>query len=127
MKSIMSELLMEIDNFKKLEYNWDGYGAIPVEKDSINNTINILEKIGDDNISKVNGIYPNTHGTISIEFENNQSEKLNLEIGNTYFAYYLELNGLDVKFYNNLIFSHENIENLIKNINLLNSKLITFF
>jgi hypothetical protein len=117
----MSELLMEIDNFKKLEYNWDGYGAIPVEKDSINNTINILEKIGDDNISKVNGIYPNTHGTISIEFENNQSEKLNLEIGNTYFAYYLELNGLDVKFYNNLIFSHENIENLIKNINLLNN------
>lgn len=113
---IKDEIIQEILSFKSLKENWDGYGAIPLEVQSASNALSILNKIDDKSISKINEIYPNTHGTVTIEFENQNLEKLNLEIGNNSFAYYLELNNMEVSFFNNLSFSNENIKELIKNI-----------
>lgn len=113
---IKEDLIEEILSFKSLKQNWDGYGAVPVEVKSASNTIKILDKISTSGISKINEIYPNTHGTVTVEFENYNSEKLSLEIGNESFAYYIELNSLNVCFYNDLSFSNENIKELIKNI-----------
>jgi len=110
------ELIEEILSFKSLKENWDGYGAIPLEVKSASNSLNILNKLDFTCISKVNEIYPNTHGTVTVEFENKYSEKLHLEIGNDSFAYFIELNEIGVSFYNDLSFSDENVKELIKNI-----------
>ena len=110
------ELIEEILSFKSLKENWDGYGAIPLEVKSASNSLNILNKLDFTCISKVNEIYPNTHGTVTVEFENKYTEKLHLEIGNESFAYFIELNEIGVSFYNDLSFSDENIKELIKNI-----------
>lgn len=110
------ELIEEILSFKSLKENWDGYGAIPLEVKSASNSLNILNKLDFACISKVNEIYPNTHGTVTVEFENKYSEKLHLEIGNDSFAYFMELNEIGVSFYNDLSFSDENVKELIKNI-----------
>jgi hypothetical protein len=114
--TLKDEFIEEILSFQSLKENWDGYGAVPLEVKSASNALKILDKIGTSNIAKVNEIYPNTHGTLTIEFENKNTEKLHLEIGNDSFAYFVELNGVDVSFYNNLSFSNENIKELIGNI-----------
>lgn len=80
----------EIDNLLDLKDNWDGNDAIPVfhrvgeiAKDLFK-IINYFEDITD--------IFPNPHGTITIEWSNKQKEKLFLEIGVNSYSYFVKYN-----------------------------------
>src|SRR5690606_20136204 len=59
---VREDLVNEILSFKSLKENWDGYGAVPLEIKSASNALNILNKLDNTSISKVNEIYPNPHG-----------------------------------------------------------------
>jgi len=66
-----NKLIEEISSFKFLEQNWDGYGAIPLEVKTSNNALILIDKIEDIIFCKVDNFYPNPHGTITFEWENN--------------------------------------------------------
>ena len=51
-------------------------------------------------IDAISDIYPNPHGTITIEWENEKSEMLSLEIGETNYSYFIKYNNKDPKFVN---------------------------
>lgn len=111
-----NDVVEQIVSFRALNENWDGYGALPLEVKSAANALNVVNNFNDFLISKISEIYPNPHGTITFEFENDFDEKLLLEIGNDRFTYFLKLNSMDVKFFDNLEFIDENINVLRENI-----------
>ena len=78
-----------IDNFIALNNNWDGYGAIPLEVSSAQNARGFFDALPMDLLKHFQDGYPNTHGTISFEWENEREESFFLEIGNKNVSYYL--------------------------------------
>ena len=88
-----NELLERITEIENLEEDWDGYGACEVDKNSIKVSkvligclpLNLLNKL-----SK-NDIYPNSHGTITLEWFSLKDDKftISLEIGDKSSSYYV--------------------------------------
>lgn len=77
------EISEEIDGLLELENNWDGYGASEIENDVSENTkylIDILPNYIFDNLAEYD-IYPNSNGTITLEFMSINSDLLVIEIG----------------------------------------------
>ena len=83
------ELLKEVLSFKALNNNWDGYGALPLELDSAANVINLMNLIDDKAIAKLDGIYPNPNGTISLIWNRLDNSEISLEVGNNTMSYYV--------------------------------------
>ena len=81
------QLIEDIVSFRSLINSWDGYGAIPAEIKSVSNAIEILTWLEDDKFESINDVYPNTNGTITIDWETNLGS-LSLEVGNEVFSYY---------------------------------------
>jgi hypothetical protein len=86
------ELKNEVDKFQTLELNWDGYNAIPVKKEIGKIATNFITILDGSLIEKISDIFPNSHGTITIEWENLQKGKLALEIGQTNYSYFVKQN-----------------------------------
>ena len=61
--SKLNNYIIEIENFTKLENNWDGYGAVPLFLEVFENSKSILETL----IEIPSDVYPNPHGTLGIE------------------------------------------------------------
>jgi hypothetical protein len=101
----------EIDSFTTLENNWDGYGAIPVVNEVAQSTKQLIPMLGAYFIDRVTDIFPNPHGTITIEWENRKREKLSLEIGQNNYSYFVKFENTNPKFVNG-----ENILTHLKNI-----------
>ncbi len=80
----------QINSFAELNDNWDGYNAIPIFEEIINITKSFIVCINDSFIDNVSDIYPNPHGTITIEWEKNENEKLSLEIGINNYSYFVQ-------------------------------------
>lgn len=112
-------VIRQIISFKSLENNWDGYNSIPSEIGSASNTIFLINTIDNEAVNKIEDIYPNPHGTISISWENKAGEDISVEVGNTSMSYYVRLLSKDVKFVNNASISEEEISTLAKYINAL--------
>lgn len=108
------EIIEKVLSFKSLEDSWDGYGAIPLEIQASSNALSLIDSIGDELSCKLYDIYPNPHGTITLEWENIDNECLVLEIGNKTFSYYLELNSVETLYRSKLLLTNENIK-LLKN------------
>ncbi len=82
---------LQIDNFVDLDDNWDGYGGIPVYPEVAKNAKKILRTLDPEYVRKITDIFPNPHGTVTIEWENNKG-KFSLEIGKSSFSYFVDLN-----------------------------------
>ena len=82
----------KIDGFLNLENNWDGYGGIPPLEAIAEKAKRFLCILNDSLINKISDVFPNPHGTITIEWENNNNEKLSLEIGENNYSYFIEYN-----------------------------------
>lgn len=109
-------LIGKIISFKSLENSWDGFGAIPLGVKCATNAIKLLDNFNPNMLSKISDIFPNPNGTITIEWENNISEIISLEVGQETFTYYVDFKSLEPKFFNKQSFSVENIKLLKKYI-----------
>ena len=83
------EVIKEIVSFVSLNHSWDGHGALPLEVESAANAIVFTNQLSDNVLlDKLVHLYPNPHGTISFDWENESDEIISLEIGNSSFSYY---------------------------------------
>lgn len=79
----------KIDEFLSLNPNWDGYNSIPVTKQAGTNTKNLVSSLNDLLIENIADIFPNPHGTITIQWKNHIEEKISLEIGSNSYSYFV--------------------------------------
>lgn len=110
------EIIKKIVSFESLRQSWDGYDAIPVEVNSAANSINLINLLEENVVESIDDIYPNTHGTVSIEWSNTSNEKLSLEVGNETFSYYIKLNSQSPQFFNDIEITAKEINKLSKQI-----------
>lgn len=87
------ELQKEILSFLSLQENWDGYGAIPTLVDCANNVLSIINLMPEYYIGMVDDYYPNSNGTITMVWGDDNIKVLSLEVGKDTMSYYEEING----------------------------------
>jgi hypothetical protein len=109
-----NEIIKEIISFVSLNQDWDGYGALPLEVESAANAILITNQLTNSELSKISALYPNPHGTITFDWENDSEKKISLEVGNTSFSYYVKARSSDPKFFDNKKFNDAEIERFTK-------------
>lgn len=109
-----SKIIEDVISFKSLENSWDGHRAIPLVVKCAVNAIKLIEMLDNYSLIKVSDYYPNAHGTISFELENDFNEIIVLEVGKETFSYYVSLNNVETQYYNKQDFNFENIEILKK-------------
>ncbi len=111
----LQQLLLELEKFKNLENNWDGYDAVPISEQCFNNCISILTGFESKLIGKITDIYPNPNATISIEFQTRSS----MEIGDTEFNFFVrDKTDNTVLYYDNIL-----IDSKLENLNLIKTNL----
>ncbi len=104
-----------------LKHNWDGYDALPIEQKVLLNARFLIHQLPNKaiNLLEKEAILPNSNGTISIEWINNQNE-LFLEIGNDYSTYYLKNSGKIQKINNQFIMTdNSEFQQFINDFNTL--------
>jgi hypothetical protein len=90
----------EIDSLTSLKLNWDGYGAVPVFDKIAQTAKQLIEMLGSSFVERISDIFPNTHRTLTMEWENSHQEKLSLEIGKNNYSYFIKFNTTNPKFVN---------------------------
>lgn len=111
------DTIESIVSFKSLEESWDGYGALPLEVKSATNAIEFLEFLDlNSKFFTPTDIFPNPSGTVSLIWENDESERVSLEIGNEAFSYYAKFNNIETEFFNNVEINNISIENITRKI-----------
>jgi hypothetical protein len=85
-------LQSELDYILSLKDGWDGDNTFSPNEDTIANLNYVLDGIGNYK-NNIYDIYPNDHGTVSIVWEFNNSEEVDLEIGESQCGFYSKLNG----------------------------------
>tara|TARA_R110002167_G_scaffold121052_2_gene299299 strand:- start:3620 stop:4225 length:606 start_codon:yes stop_codon:yes gene_type:complete len=113
------ELIKTLLSFKSLVNNWDGYGAVPLELDSATNAITIISLVDDFIISKINDIYPNPNGTVSIIWKNQNNDIISLEIGNNYMSYFVKSSGEEPRFFDNIQIDSSSVKKLSSFVRVL--------
>ena len=78
----------EVDRLVSLNINWDRQGGLPVLKEVGEVSKKLFATI--DFLDGVTDIFPNPHGTLTIEWTNSQKEKLALEIGANSYSYFVK-------------------------------------
>jgi len=73
--SKLEKMKMKVQSFKKLQFNWDTYGAEPFSDNLILRTINVLN-----NLSVAADIYPTGRKSIQLEYEKANGDYLEFEI-----------------------------------------------
>lgn len=90
------EIIDEINSFKEIESNWDGYGAISPLQEVIVNCKSVIANLTDDKVSIIEDVFPNPTGTITFEFKTYKGD-LHMEVGRTSMGYFIEIDGKDVE------------------------------
>ncbi|MCF0056707.1 hypothetical protein [Dyadobacter sp. CY356] len=111
-----SQVIKEIVSFASLNHDWDGFGALPLEVESAANAISITNRLSNSALSGISALYPNPHGTISIDWENGSNEIISLEVGNTSFSYYVKLESSEPAFFDNNKFGELEIDDFAKRV-----------
>jgi hypothetical protein len=86
-----ADVVGQIIDLSSLKDDWDGYGALPVFDDSIQNAIRVV-KDEDVPAQYISDVYANNNGTVSIEWEHDDN-RISVEIGIESFAYYVDYEG----------------------------------
>ena len=68
-------------------------GAIALSLESAKNAKEFISSLSEELFENFYDGYPNTHGTISFEWKNNDGDEFFIEIGNKMMSYYLILKG----------------------------------
>jgi hypothetical protein len=111
------ETIESILSFKSLQESWDGYGALPLEVKSATNAIEFLETLDlNSKFFTPTDIFPNPAGTVSLIWENDESERVSLEIGNDAFSYYTKFNNIEPEFFNDVEINNVSIGNITRKI-----------
>ncbi|MCE7042011.1 hypothetical protein [Dyadobacter sp. CY312] len=114
------DVIKEIISFVSLNHSWDGYEAVPLEVESAANAIMLTNQLSDNVLlDKLTNLYPNPHGTISFEWENESNEILSLEVGNTSFSYYVQFNSAETQQFDNISIMPTEISKLASSISLI--------
>jgi hypothetical protein len=116
-------VLDSIEEFSKLENDWDGYGAISVSSKSAENAKEFIQNLSDDLFENFHDGYPNTHGTISFEWKNKHQEEFFIEIGDIKMSCFLILNGQKTIKKDLIEFSQESIETIKSYIKKINASI----
>ncbi|HLG35773.1 MAG TPA: hypothetical protein VI757_12900 [Bacteroidia bacterium] len=82
------ELQKELTTFSELKEDWDGYGALTPLKETIANTNRILSNLPPIILESISDLYPNPHGTISLELTNKKDEIVSIEIGKKTYSFF---------------------------------------
>ncbi|MBA7592270.1 hypothetical protein ES708_34448 [subsurface metagenome] len=85
----VEDIVSNILSFHTLKQDWDGYGAIPSNVKTCANSISFLVEVKEFKVY-ITEVYPDPHGTISIEWENLNNERLVVEIGEDGFSFYIK-------------------------------------
>jgi len=77
------EIIDNVNEFSKLEENWDGYEACKIDSKIIENVKNLIAKLPNKIFTDYIDInvYPNSNGTISLEFKSVENNLLTIEVG----------------------------------------------
>lgn len=110
----VEQITADVLSFISLKENWDGFGAYPLEKVVAVNALSVINPLGTEIAGNISDVYPNSHGTVSCEWES-ESSFLSLEIGNSTFSYYKEYKGKTL-YYDNLLLNDKNILTLKNNL-----------
>lgn len=95
-------IIKEILSFKSLKENWDGYGAWPLEIESASNALMLMDLVGDEIFCRTTNFFPNSNGTITFEWENEEEEIVSVEVGNEYFSYFVEMASQEPLFFDKI-------------------------
>lgn len=79
----------QLDEMSGLRNNWDGFGSIPPFPEIVTVAKQLVNSFTEQEIAKMSDLFPNPHGTITFDWENENDEKLSLEIGVVTYSYYL--------------------------------------
>lgn len=90
--NVPKKLIDELHFLANLPNDWAGIGSLPVFTKIIEKTIVFLSQMNEAIIDSISDYYPNPNGTLTMEWENLQSEKLVLEIGLANFSYFIKYN-----------------------------------
>lgn len=102
-----------------LNENWDGYGAVSIQKQTMEHVIDILDKVKEKYIKLLDegDIYPSPYGTIDISFEDHHNNSLVIEVGINSYGLSGSVNNQDI-IKNNVSFT-EDLSDLLVEINRL--------
>lgn len=82
------QIINEISEFKNIQENWDGYGASKTDEQCISNAIKIISLLKIPNsILEEMDTYPNTNGTVTIEYSN-LDNRISIDVGKSSISYY---------------------------------------
>lgn len=113
------EVVNSVTAFKFLNQSWDGYGAIPLEAKSTANAVRFIYFLDDRIVERINDVYPTPNGTVSFVWENENNERLSLEIGNNTLSYYVKLNSQEPVFFDNIEINAKEAKTISKSIKSL--------
>ncbi len=96
--NIVKTLTDYIEELGQLTENWDGYGAIPIYPRIIEKAQWFLSAIPDKylHLTNVGKIAPNTNGTLTIDFEDNNNSILSISFGLEYENFYHDIDDVPI-------------------------------
>ena len=113
-----NKLIDDIITFSKIGNNWDGYCGVPTKLDVIRNTLLLLTYIESKCRDKITEYYPNPHGTISLECEN-ENILVSVEVGKDSFGYFISNNNGEMEYFNKQLLEENYFDKLKKRIEAL--------
>ncbi len=89
--SVNAMAVAKVAAFAKLGDNWDGYGALSIEHETIKNATDLLESLNWSSSMLAPVVTPHPNGIITFEWESPSGEGY-LEIGQTQCCFYIRPN-----------------------------------
>ena len=118
-----NEIIDNVNEFSKLEENWDGYEACKIDSKIIENVKNLIAKLPNKIFTDYIDInaYPNSNGTISLEFKSVENNLLTIEVGiNNMSGFIIQKDSEIILFNCDDITSDEQYNNFINKVDLFN-------
>ena len=81
--------ISKIKTLASLNNNWDGYNGRAIFPKVGENAQSFVSLLDAEAIEKITDIFPNSHGTITLEWENDDNKKMALEIGSNSYSYFV--------------------------------------
>jgi hypothetical protein len=86
--SDLAAALEEIESYRALEADWDGYGAVPIDAITLGNALSAAARlIGR---APMPDLTPNSNGTISMEWDSPHG-LAHLEVGKSRYAFFIRM------------------------------------
>ena len=119
--NLIERIHQEINSYKNLKDGWDGDDSFAPPIETINNSINFVNSLG--NLVELideDYIYPTGDGTIVIDFQNDHGDLVSVEIRERSIGYFFETEGhiktVDSDNITNNQYLSDNLKSLIQEI-----------